>query len=114
VSGPREQTTEAAAKAIREHYDFTEYGGYSEALSCCRNAEDHELHQAQMVADAVVEALALTEEWTWSWPENLTGTGEPGYGFSVDTEQEARAEADSWMSIVRRWVSGWSVVGGQS
>lgn len=63
-------------------------------------------------ARAVVDALGLTEEFTWSWPESLTVSGGRGYGYSVGTAEEARLEADlSYMTIVRRlvtWLAGHS------
>lgn len=57
------------------------------------------------MAQAAIEALGLTEEWTWSW-NNGSARGVPGYGFSVTTRAEA-AEEGPGMNIVSRLVSAW-------
>lgn len=59
------------------------------------------------MAERVAAGMGLTEEFTWSWSETLTLDGRPGYGFSVPSREEAEREADSYMSIVARWVSPW-------
>lgn len=61
---------------------------------------------ADYLAQVVIDALQLTKEWTWSWP-NGSAPGVPGYGFSVPTREEAESEGDSYMRIVSRLVGPW-------
>jgi len=94
------------ADTLRTHgYNGEDVGSRGfEHCACGWSAPDFTAH----VAAAVVDALGgLTRRYTWSWPGNLTITGEPGYGFEVGSPEEARAEADPYMAIVGRWVSGW-------
>ena len=62
------------------------------------------------LAAAAIEALGLREVYTWSWPETLTASGQPGYGHEVTTLEEAQAEADPYMTIVSRLASEWAPV----
>lgn len=89
------------AEAIREaSYD---YWYEKQTLGFDTRSEE----ESRYVAEKLMSALGLTEEWTWSWSERLTGTGRPGYGYSVPTRQEAQAEADPYMTIVSRLVGPW-------
>lgn len=72
-------------------------------LSTTQNWEEE---WADHIADKLIETLGLTTEWTWTWPETLTTSGQPGYGFSVDTREEAAAEGPGY-SIVSRHVTEW-------
>jgi hypothetical protein len=105
--------TTPAAAVIREHWNpegcsWCHDEGMRDALPCCRDAAENGTH-ADHVAALVIAALNLTEEYTWSWDRDA-GHGEeprPGHGFSVPTREEAVAEADSYMTIVRRLVGPW-------
>ena len=55
----------------------------------------------ESLADAVIEALGMTPQWTWTW-------GDPsGYGYPVDARAEAVAEAGG-CRIVTRYVTSWT------
>lgn len=98
---------DAIAAAIREHRVSRVR---TVTMQCC--CGEHVLtmdEHADHVASAVQAALELREEWTWSWP-NGSAPGVPGFGFSVDTREEAEMEGSN---VVCRVVSPWvSVVRG--
>lgn len=100
MTDPDPELVEQAAKAIWEASPHTQ-----SRWGFVNNKDRGEYRHQARAALAVLGSL--TRRYTWSWPGELTITGEPGYGFEVDTPEEARAEADPYMTIVSRWVSGW-------
>jgi hypothetical protein len=99
----------AVAAVLREHAYHWSTGrcfcGMGGQVDGGVSAEDWRQH----VAGLIQAALGLREEWTWSWP-NGSAPGVPGFGFSVDTREEAEMEGSN---IVSRYVSPWvSVVRG--
>jgi hypothetical protein len=69
-----------------------------------RSEDEHAAHVAALV-------LALfTKRWTWSWP-NGAATGVPGFGYEVDSTEEALEEAGvtnpANANVVSRFVSDW-------
>jgi hypothetical protein len=60
-----------------------------------------------------VEPPPLRQEWAWSWP-NGSARGVPGYGYSVDSAEEALAESGVHdprnANVVTRFVSEWQQV----
>lgn len=99
---------EQIADAIREHSLFEHDWGVDGDCTCGHAApkewDDFASYTAH-VADAVVAALGLEEEWNV-----LTDMGVKSH--SPLTEERARhlAERFNDMTARRRWVSGWSVV----
>lgn len=69
------------------------------------DVDDLQEVRVDALAAAIAKALGLRQEWTWSWP-NGSGMGTPGYGFSVDSHQEAIAESDRrTYDVVTRYVT---------
>lgn len=62
---------------------------------------------ATAIAKVDTTGLSAGEVYRRMAQAAIDTTGRPGYGFPVDTADEARAEADSYMSIVTRLVSPW-------
>lgn len=92
--------------AITEHLEFTRECPCGEWVDSGPGRRRVQHNYAEHIAVAVLASLELRQEWTWSWP-NGSAPGVPGYGFSVETREEAVAEADSYMTIVSRWVGSW-------
>lgn len=85
----------------------------------CKGCDWRGFNHAEHVAAVLRERYDITEkgqlrqEWTWSWDTGYPPPHEKGYGYPVDSREEAAAEADSYMEIVARLVSLWRVVDGQ-
>jgi hypothetical protein len=67
---------------------------------------DHPKH----VADQLITELGLRQEWTWAWPHANKADSETGYGFIVDSREEAEAGADKdgRFHVVTRYITEWS------
>lgn len=97
---------ERIAAIIDEHHQADEYG-YDVEECRCGDGRDGTETWAEHLALVLTTVLGLSQEWTWSWSEDLTCDGCPGYGFPVDSREEAQSEADSYMEIVTRYASDW-------
>jgi hypothetical protein len=62
---------------------------------------------ADHLADMLIDQLGLRQEWTWAWPRTNQPDSEIGYGFIVDSREEAAAEMDGRCHIVTRYATEW-------
>lgn len=109
----------ARMKAVlREHECSYHWGGpdWDCAAEGCNASGGFWEEYAAHVADVLAEQLGLTQQWTWSWPSRLTGTGEPGYGYPCESAEIAREECADGpeYDIVTRWHTPWVRADGET
>ncbi|MGV0793044.1 hypothetical protein [Mycolicibacterium sp. XJ1819] len=97
------------AEVIRAHPESVSQGEAWNKCAYCSHDGDYATH----VAEVVVATLQLTPLYTWSWPAELTSSGEAGYGLLCDSFEEAATEAEPYMSIVCSYRTPWVELPGE-